>query len=137
MEKTKYAFAFELRVGERIVFGQRQLSKDEYPGWWSLPSTSVDKELFELTSCGGVLSASDTDKILSRKLGITCGLPAHVVGRSVRKRSGYLLRMLILSLSPTIEIPSNSAKYQAVRLLTIDEMLRLTSRRVSTCVSTL
>lgn len=137
MENTKYAFAFELRVGEQIAFGQRQFSKDEYPGWWSLPSTSIARELFESTSQDGVLSASETDKILNRKLGFTCGLPAYVLGRSVRKRSGYLLRMLLLSLSPTKEIPASSAKYQSVRLLTIQELLKLTDGRVSTCVSTL
>jgi len=137
MSNDRYALAVAWSNTEgQVLFGCRRANLKEYPCHWSLPSASVSREDYR-RSVAGPLPADVVHRLSFECFDRTVESSPVVVRTAVRDRGSYRLTLALAVSELSFEVGPASTKYSQFGLMTPEQLLVATRRRVSTCVSLL
>ena len=134
--KNIFAFVFCFNHEGKYLFGKRHESRNEYPKMWSLPSLTVDKNVYSSISIGDIITSETVAELFCAKYGKALPNDLMVIRSTKRVRKEYNISISICLSGELIE-PSASDKYSEFHWLTIEEVLERNSNKTGTCLSLL
>ena len=134
--KDVYAFIFCFKQHGKYLFGKRHKNRSEYPEMWSLPSLTVEKELYLSNDIGGLITDEAVAESFRTKYGQALPNDLRVIRTSKRARKEYNISLSIC-LSDCLITPNTNKKYSKFCWLTIEEVLEKNSNMTGTCLSLL
>lgn len=130
------ALAIFVEKNKSVLAVKRPTSKEEYPGFWSIPTQKISQNEYEAILANH--QVEDVVKYLSdKKLSNLSIKNIRVLKESKRIREEYDLKMIILGCEATGKFPMKSDHYDKIKPMTVPSILRANDHLCGTCVSML
>jgi SAM-dependent methyltransferase len=134
-EQTIYSVALVLRdAHSNLLCGRRRgLEVHDYENFWSIPSTTIQKDEYDSILAGKGLSDSTTQAFMER-IGLEVQFKKVLI-TGERMRLGYHLFQLVVCAQAKALPKSNSRKYARLEYLSLEQIVQYSEGAVGTCLS--